>query len=315
VGRSVTDTRTAPAGAGSGADQPGRHVVPAGDEATLPPGPGGSLLAPEVMDPLRAARASFVGGVAAFGDLCALTFDSVWLTVRAIARRTFAWREFLDQAWFLASVSVVPTVLIAIPIGLVIVLEVGSLANQIGATSFIGAVDATATVSEVAPIVTALLLAGAGGSAICSDLGARTIRDEIAALNVMGIDPVERLVAPRVLATVVVALLLNGIVAFAGITSGYVAAVTILGSTAGGFLGSFSIFAQPADIVQSMIKAVVFAIIASTVASYKGLNVKRGAAGVGEAVNQSVVITGVVLFLVNLVITDIFIVLVPPRIV
>jgi phospholipid/cholesterol/gamma-HCH transport system permease protein len=276
----------------------------------LPP-----LLGTELSGRLERAGRGLRSAVASFGDLCALVLDSLVLTARAVARGRFPWREFVDQAWFLAAVSVVPTILIAIPIGLVIVLEVGSLANQIGATSFIGAVDAIGTVREVAPIVTALLLSGAGGSAICSDLGARTIRDEIAALQVMGIDPVERLVAPRVLATVVVAVLLNGIVAFAGILSGYVAAVTVLGSTAGGFLNSFSIFAQPADIVESMIKAVIFAVIAATVASYKGLGVRRGPAGVGEAVNQSVVITGVVLFLVNLLITDIFLVLVPPRIV
>lgn len=292
-------------------------------EATSPGGttpsiePAGPPLAfgPTLSQQIDTMKRSALSAVSAFGDLTAMTLDSVWLTGRAIYRRNFAWGEFAEQAWFLTAVSVVPTVLIAIPIGLVIVLEVGSLANQIGATSFIGAVDAIGTVREIAPVVVALLLSGAGGSAMCSDLGARTIRDEIAALRVMGIDPIERLVAPRVLATVVVAVLLNGIVAFAGITSGYVAAVAILGSTAGGFLDSFSIFAQPSDIIESIIKAVIFAVIAASVASYKGLGVKRGPAGVGEAVNQSVVITGVVLFLVNLLITDIFLVLVPPRIV
>ena len=274
-----------------------------------------TLLGPGATRAVAGVGRGFADGLASFGDLCAMTLDAVWLTGRAIARRRFPWREFVYQAWFLASVSVVPSILIAVPIALVIVIEVGSLANQIGATSFIGAVDAIGTVREIAPIVTALLLSGAGGSAMCSDLGARTIRDEIAALEVMGIDPIERLVAPRVLATVVVAVLLNGIVAFAGIISGYVAAVTILGSTAGGFLGSFSIFAQPSDIIESEITAVIFAVIAASVASYKGLRVKRGPAGVGEAVNQSVVITGVVLFLVNLLVTDIFLVIVPPRIV
>jgi phospholipid/cholesterol/gamma-HCH transport system permease protein len=293
---------------GSTTDQGPPPMGTSPEGAPLLWGPGGSGQFGELRDKL-------ISGVQAFGDLSAMTLDSVWLTGRALARRNFAWREFVDQAWFLTAVSVVPTVLIAIPIALVIVIEVGSLADSIGATSFVGAVDAIGTVREIAPIVTALVLSGAGGSAICSDLGARTIRDEIAALKVMGIDPIERLVAPRVLATVVVAVLLNGIVAFAGIMSGYLAAVTFLGSTAGGFLGSFSIFAQPSDVVESILKAIVFAVIAAAVASYKGLGVRRGPAGVGQAVNQSVVITGVVLFLVNLLITDIFLVLVPPRIV
>jgi phospholipid/cholesterol/gamma-HCH transport system permease protein len=194
-------------------------------------------------------------------------------------------------------------------------LEVGGLADQIGATSFVGAVDAVGIVREAAPIVTALLLAGAGGSAICSDLGARTIRDEIAALEVMGISPIQRLVAPRLLASMVVAVFLNGIVAFAGVMSGYVADVTVLHGTAGGFLNSFSSFAQPADAIESMLKAALYGFIAAVVASYKGMSVKKGAAGVGEAVNQSVVITGVALFVINLILTDIFLVLVPPRIV
>ncbi len=247
------------------------------------------------------------------GSLYAMVLDAVLLTGAGLLRRRFPWREFIDQTWFLVSVSLVPTILIAIPFGMVIVLEVGGLANQIGATSFVGAVDAIGTVREASPIVTALLLAGAGGSAICADLGARTIRDEISALEVMGISPLERLVAPRLLAMMLVAVFLNGIVAFAGIMSGYVADVTVLHGTAGGFLNSFSSFAQPADVIESMMKAAIFGLLAAVVASYKGLNAKRGPAGVGEAVNQAVVITGVSLFVVNLVLTEIFLVLVPPR--
>jgi phospholipid/cholesterol/gamma-HCH transport system permease protein len=253
-------------------------------------------------------------GLTAVGNLSAMLLDASWSTGETVIRRRFVWHEFAEQAWFLISVSVLPTVLIAIPFGIVLVLEVGGLANSIGANSFVGAVDAIGTVREAAPIITALILAGAGGSAICSDLGARTIRDEISALEVMGIDPIERLVAPRLLATMVVAVLLNGIVALAGILSGYVAAVFILKGTAGGFLGSFSAFSQPADLIESELKAAFFGLIAGIVASYKGLGVKRGAAGVGEAVNQSVVITGLALFLVNLLFTEIFLILVPPRV-
>jgi phospholipid/cholesterol/gamma-HCH transport system permease protein len=113
-------------------------------------------------------------------------------------------------------------------------------------------------------------------------------------------------------AMVVVSVLLNGIVAMAGIISGYLADVTVLHGTAGGFLNSFTTFAQPADIIESELKAVIFGVLAAVVASYKGLTVRKGPAGVGEAVNQSVVVTGVALFVVNLVLTEIFLVLVPP---
>lgn len=286
---------------------------PPGRTGAIGPAP---LTSDQVLDLLGRGGRSVVGsGVEAsrsFGALVALVLDTLIATVEALIHRRFAWVEFFEQAWFLVSVSVLPTLLIALPFGLVLVLEVGSLANQIGAPSFVGAVDAVGTVREAAPIIVAIVLAGAGGSAVCADLGARTIRDEIAAMQVMGLDEVERLVAPRMFAMVVVSVLLNGIVAMAGIISGYLADVTVLHGTAGGFLNSFTTFAQPADIIESELKAVIFGVLAAIVASYKGLSVRRGPAGVGEAVNQSVVVTGVALFVVNLVLTEIFLVLVPP---
>ena len=170
------------------------------------------------------------------GDLAAVVLDATYATGEALVRRRFPWPEFFVQMWFLISVTFLPTLLISIPFGLVIVLEVGGLAQQIGATSIVGAVDSLGIVAQAAPVITAILLSGAGGSAICSDLGARTMRDEIDAMWVMSVDPIERLVAPRVLATILVALLLNGIVAFAGIMAGYFCAVYILHASAGGFL-------------------------------------------------------------------------------
>jgi phospholipid/cholesterol/gamma-HCH transport system permease protein len=267
------------------------------------------------IEDLRSAGRKVVAALALFGDLFAILLDAVASTGDAIVHRRFSWSEFAEQSWFLVSVTILPTILIAIPFGLVLVLEVGGLAVQIGANSIVGAVDAIGIVREAAPLITAIILSGAGGSAICSDLGSRTMRDEIAAMWVMAVDPVERLVAPRVLATVVVALLLNGVVAFAGIMSGYLAAVFILHTSAGGFLNSFSSFAQPADAVESMFKAGLFGLFAAVVACHQGLNAKRGPAGVGEAVNRSVVITGVGLFILNLLVTDVFLAIVPPRII
>jgi phospholipid/cholesterol/gamma-HCH transport system permease protein len=266
------------------------------------------------MREVRIAGTKVVSALGILGDIFALLLDAVWSTITAIVHRRFSWAEFFDQTWFLISVTVLPAILIAIPFGLVLVLEVGGLSVQIGAAAIVGAVDAIGIVREAAPVITAIILSGAGGSAICSDLGARTMRDEISAMWVMAVDPVERLVAPRVLATVVVALLVNGIVAFAGIMSGYLAAVFILHTSAGGFLNSFSTFAQPSDAIESMFKAGLFGLLAAVVASHQGMNAKRGPAGVGEAVNRSVVITGIGLFLLNLLVTDVFLAIVPPRI-
>ena len=84
--------------------------------------------------------------------------------------------EFFDQCWFLARVTTLPLILLSIPFGMVIALEVGSLLQQIGAQSQLGAAMVLAVVREQAPVATALLIAGAGGSAMCADLGSRRIR-------------------------------------------------------------------------------------------------------------------------------------------
>jgi phospholipid/cholesterol/gamma-HCH transport system permease protein len=292
-------------------NRPGDNAAPRETTSLDPPMPAGVEW---VANHLGEGGRKVVSALGIVGDLFAMLLDAVWSTVSAIFHRRFSWAEFFEQTWFLISVTVLPAVLIAIPFGLVLVLEVGGLAVQIGASAIVGAVDAIGIVREAAPVITAILLSGAGGSAICADLGARTMRDEISAMWVMAVDPIERLVAPRVVATVVVALLVNGIVAFAGILSGYLAAVFILHTSAGGFLNSFSTFAQPADAIESMFKAALFGLLAAVVASHQGLNAKKGPSGVGEAVNRSVVITGVGLFLLNLLVTDVFLAIVPPRV-
>jgi phospholipid/cholesterol/gamma-HCH transport system permease protein len=151
--------------------------------------------------------------LAASGNLFAFALD----VMKALPKRPFQIREFLQQAWFVASVTIIPTALVAIPFGAVIALQLGSLTRQLGAQSFTGSASVLAVLREAAPIVTALLIAGAGGSAICADLGARKIRDEIDAMEVLGISPIQRLVVPRVLAAMLIAVLLNGLVSVVGV--------------------------------------------------------------------------------------------------
>ncbi|MBM0124127.1 ABC transporter permease [Pimelobacter simplex] len=234
-------------------------------------------------------------------------------TIRAAFRRPFAAREALDQFWFVTSVSWVPAMLIAIPFGAVIALQLGTLTVQVGAQSFTGAASVLAVVQQAAPIVTTLVIAGAGGAAICADLGSRTIRDEIDAMRVIGVDPVQRLVVPRVLACVVAAVLLNGLVSVVGVLGGYFFNVVIQGGTPGAYLASFTALAQIPDLVVGEIKAVIFGFLAGVVAAYRGLNTRPGPKGVGESVNQSVVVTFLLLFFVNFVVTTLYLELVPGK--
>ena len=232
---------------------------------------------------------------------------------RGLFRRPFQTREFLQQAWFIASVTIVPTALVAIPFGAVIALQVGGLIKQFGAQSFTGSAAVLAVVREAGPIATSLLIAGAGGSAIAADLGARKIREELDAMMVLGIDPIQRLVVPRVLACMLVAVFLNGLVSVVGVAGGYVFNVVLQDGTPGAYLASFTALAQLPDLWQGMAKALVFGMIAAIVACYKGMSAGGGPKGVGDAVNESVVITFMLLFVVNFVMSAIYFQLVPPK--
>lgn len=255
------------------------------------------------------AAVSVAGGVRQSGRLFALFLDVTRLTFK----RPFQFREFIQQAWFIASVTILPTALVAIPFGAVIALQLGTLTRQISAQSFTGAASVLAVIREASPIVCALLIAGAGGSAICADLGSRKIRDEIDAMEVLGISPVQRLVVPRVLACMLVSMALNGLVSVVGVSGGYFFNVVLQNGTPGAYLASFSALAQLPDLYAGELKALIFGLIAAVVASYKGLNAGGGPKGVGDAVNQSVVITFLLLFFVNFVLTAVYFQVVPPK--
>lgn len=243
------------------------------------------------------------------GGLFAFALD----VVAGLFRRPFQLKEFLQQSWFIVTVTIVPTALVAIPFGAVIALQVGGLIKQFGAQSFTGSAAVLAVVREAGPIATALLVAGAAGSAIAADLGARKIREELDAMMVLGIDPIQRLVVPRVLACMLIAVALNGLVSVVGVAGGYVFNVVLQDGTPGAYMASFSALAQLPDMWQGMVKALVFGFIAAIVAAYKGMNAAGGPKGVGDAVNEAVVITFTLLFVVNFVITAIYFQLVPAK--
>ncbi|RNL80507.1 MlaE family ABC transporter permease [Nocardioides marmorisolisilvae] len=248
-------------------------------------------------------------GLEHVGRMYAMALD----VIVGMFRRPFQWTEFLEQAWFVAKVSTLPTALFSIPFGATISLLLYQLLDQFGAGSATGAGGVLAITQQAAPIVTALLISGAGGSAIAADLGARTIREEIDAMKVLGIDPIRRLVVPRVLAMMFIAAVLNGLASVVGVAGGYVFNVMIQGGTPGAYISSFNLLAQSTDIIVSEMKAVVFGFVAGVVAAYRGLNPPPGPKGVGDAVNQTVVISFMLVYFINLVMTQLYLFIVPAK--
>jgi len=237
-----------------------------------------------------------------FGDF----YGFVGTVFAQMFTRRFRFREFVSQAWFITTVSLSPALLVSIPFCVVIIFQVNQVLIQIGAVDLAGAGAAVSVVREIGPIVSVLVVAGAGATAICADLGSRKIRDEIDAMVTLGIDPVERLVVPRVVASTLVGVALNGMVTVVGLVGGYFFSVVLQGATPGLYLSDLTLLVGLPDFLASEAKAAVFGLLAGLTACYLGLNAKGGPKGVGEAVNQTVVFAFMLLFAANSVITAIF---------
>ena len=237
--------------------------------------------------------------IGVLGDVLAMSLDALVI----LFTRRFSWREAVQQAWFITRVSLVPTLLVMLGFTLLVIFEVNLLLKDLGALDLSGGIAGIASVQQIGPFVTVVVVAGAGGTAICADLGARTIREEIDAMKVLGIDPIQRLVVPRMVAAVVVSLFLNVLICAGGLVGGYFFSVYLQGVTPGSYVASISLFTGPPEFAVSMIKAFIFGLIAAVIACYRGLNVAGGSKGVGDAVNQAVVFTVAVLVPVSLTIS------------
>ena len=213
------------------------------------------------------------------------------------------WREFLDQTWFVARVSMFPALMLSMPYVVLTGFMFNVLLVEFGAADLSGAGASLGAVDQIGPFVTVLVIAGAGASAMCADLGARTIREELDALRVMGVDPIHALVVPRVLAATVVALLLSSLVTLTGVAGAFFFSVFFQNVTPGAFVAGMTLITGLSNVLVGMVKATSFGLSAGLIACFQGINVSRGPAGVGNAVNETVVYSFVLLFIINLVIT------------
>lgn len=233
------------------------------------------------------------------GDFVAMSAQ----TAAAMVRPPYAVREFLEQSWFVARVASLPTLMLAMPFTVLMNFTFNILLIEFGAADLSGSAAAYGIVTQIGPVVTVLVVAGAGATAMCADLGARTIREELDALRVMGINPIQSLVVPRVQAATLVAVLLSAVVILVGTVGGYVFSVFVQNVTPGAYAGGLTLITGLPEVLTALVKAALFGFAAGLIACYKGISVRGGPAGVGNAVNETVVYTFMTLFAINIIAT------------
>jgi phospholipid/cholesterol/gamma-HCH transport system permease protein len=236
-----------------------------------------------------------------FGDMMILTGRTIWSALtppypyggELVSQFLFA----LRLVWFPLLVSTV-----AINYGAP-GLQAGDFLTLFGALDRLGGFFVLAAIREIGPVITSIVVAGVAGTAITADLGARKVREELDALQVLGVDPVKNLVVPRFLALMVVTGLFDIYALLFGIFGGIMAAVAF-GQPLGPFWATLFADATVTDLWGSVLKTTVFGAIIAIVCCYKGMSASGGAEGVGRAVNEAVVTSFLGIFAFNYVFTQ-----------
>lgn len=275
-------------------------------EVTAAPEGAGQLLR-------RNFSETVLSSVATLGRALRMGAAAIHLGTVDALRLRFPLGETLTQTWFLLRVTAVPSVLMAVPFGVIVSAQVGNIVSELGADSMIGAAGGLGVIKQGAPMATAMLLGGAGAAAVAADLGARTIREEIDALRVMGVNPVRRLVVPRIAAMMLVAPVLTVVIIVVGIGSGFAVAVSALDVTPGSYWQSFGAFTTPLDVWVALVKAVIFGFLVVVIACQRGLEAGGGPRGVADGVNAAVVMSIAAAVVLNTVITQVVTMFFPVR--
>jgi phospholipid/cholesterol/gamma-HCH transport system permease protein len=237
--------------------------------------------------------------VAAVQDYAELSFRGM----TNLASRPYYFQDTLDQMDDIGVGSLPIILLSGFFIGGVMVLQTGAQFVRFGQTSLTGDVVSLALVRELGPAITGLLTAGRCSSGIASELGSMLVTEQVDAMRAMGTDPSRKLVTPRLLATLLMVPLLTGMMVFVGLLGGCVASVFSLRLSAVEFWRRAVDALEFADLMQGLMKSVVFGFLLATVGCYKGLTVRGGTQGVGRATTQSVVISSVLIIVADLFLT------------
>jgi phospholipid/cholesterol/gamma-HCH transport system permease protein len=223
----------------------------------------------------------------------------VWSFFRAIYRHGVPWRLVLQEAFRIGVMSLPILLTIAFFVGTNLAVQGYASFAPLGGGRLVGMFVALAGVRELGPIITAAMVAAKAGTEMASQIGVMRIREQIDALEVMAVNPLSYLIAPRLIGIVIVLPALTTIAIFVMISTAFATSVWQLDVKPAAFL-EFALQAmKPMDLVYGEIKGVVFGVIICTVSCWYGFFCKSGPEGVGEATNKAVVTSAVLCISLN----------------
>jgi phospholipid/cholesterol/gamma-HCH transport system permease protein len=239
-----------------------------------------------------------VGLVAAF-------FGRILVTA---VRPPYRFKLLFLQAEFVGVGSIFIIVLTGFFTGAVFTLQVAQAFARVGMESMVGSTVLLAVARELAPVLTSLMVTGRVGSAMATELGTMRVTEQIDAMEVLAVDPINYLIVPRVLASAVMVPCLTIIFLVVATIGSYIVGIGVLGIDEGAFMARIEWFLDPFDFTHGLYKSIVFGVVLSLIGCYKGYNASGGARGVGMATTQAVVIGSISVFVLDYVLSSILLI-------
>ena len=214
-------------------------------------------------------------------------------------------RLWIRQMRIIGADSLFLIILIGGFTGMVLGLQGYNTLRRFGSDGALGTVVALVLVRELGPVLAALMIAARAGSAMAAELGSMQSTEQIDALTVMAINPVQYLVSPRMLAGIVSFPLLTSIFDVVGIYGGYMVGVGLMGAPSGAYFNGIAANMDGHDIMTGIYKALLFAVVVTWVCCYKGYHAERMATGVSRATTEAVVLSSALILAFDYFLTSI----------
>jgi phospholipid/cholesterol/gamma-HCH transport system permease protein len=245
-------------------------------------------------------------------QLCSIVGRGTMLTIEAmllfplqvVNRR--ARKEFFRQAYIVGIKSLPVVTLVGMFIGMVLALQVGLEMRRFNQEYYIGAGVMISSLREMGAFMTGLILSACVGSSMAAQIGTMTVNDEIAALEIMSINPVRYLVAPRLAAMMVMAPLLSFYSCVLSVIGGGIVAKTQLSVPFMTYMKIAVDSADRYDLFVGLLKALIFGVLITGISCLEGLRTTQGAVGVGRATRQAVVASFLMVLVVGYMVTRMF---------
>lgn len=233
------------------------------------------------------------------GDYVLMIFSVVWVSLR----RPPSWRLIRDQMFEIGVMSFPVVAITGFSTGMVLAAQSFFQLSDKGLASATGLMVAKAMFVELGPVLTAFMVTGRVGAAMCAELGTMRVTEQIDAMRSMSVNPLRYLVAPRFIAGITMMPLLNVFSSVMGILGGYIVAVYLYHMSPNTYLDPLPIHITNFDFLSGMIKSLVFGVIIVTISCFRGMTTQGGAAGVGRSTTNSVVICYSIILIGNFILT------------